>query len=43
MTRIQSRLDTRSDAFKANAARTQELVAELRDKVAGIGLGGGER
>ena len=43
MTRIHSRLDTRSDAFRANAARTQELVAELRDKVAGIGLGGGER
>ncbi len=39
---IQSRLNTRSEEFRANAARMQQLVAELRDKVAQAAAGGPE-
>ncbi len=37
---IRSQLDTRSEAFRANAARMGALVGELRDKVAQAALGG---
>jgi len=43
MSVIVSRLDTRSDAYRANAERTRGLVEELRDKVRTVGDGGGER
>ena len=39
---IESRLDTRSAEFRANAERMQGLVADLREKVARISLGGDE-
>jgi 3-methylcrotonyl-CoA carboxylase beta subunit len=39
---IESQLDTRSAEFRANAERMRSLVAELRDKVARISLGGDE-
>jgi len=40
---LESRLDTRSDAFKANADRTRALVDDLRAKVHAVKEGGGER
>src|SRR3546814_9851482 len=43
MSVIASRLDTRSDAFRANAERTSGLVEELRAKVRAVKEGGGER
>jgi 3-methylcrotonyl-CoA carboxylase beta subunit len=43
MSRIQSRLDTRSAEFKANAERTRALVEDLRTQVQAVELGGGER
>ena len=39
---IRSQLDPRSDAFRANARRMGELVADLRQKVERIARGGGE-
>ncbi|TAL27062.1 MAG: methylcrotonoyl-CoA carboxylase [Aquabacterium sp.] len=39
---IESRIDTRSEAFEANARAMQSLVADLRDKAAAVSLGGGE-
>ena len=39
---IRSQLDPRSDAFRANARRMSELVADLRQKVERIARGGGE-
>ncbi len=42
MTRIHSRLNPRSDDFRANAAAMASLVSDLRDKVTRVGLGGGE-
>jgi 3-methylcrotonyl-CoA carboxylase beta subunit len=39
---IESRIDTRSEAFEANAQAMQALVADLRDKAATVSLGGGE-
>ncbi|MDH4188959.1 MAG: methylcrotonoyl-CoA carboxylase, partial [Betaproteobacteria bacterium] len=39
---IETRLDTRSAEFRANAERMQGLVADLREKVARILLGGDE-
>ncbi|MBX9963391.1 MAG: methylcrotonoyl-CoA carboxylase [Burkholderiales bacterium] len=41
MSQIRSRLNARSDEFRANAAAMGGLVADLRDKVARIGQGGG--
>src|SRR3546814_16087478 len=43
MSGIASRLDTRSDAFRANAERNSGLVEELRAKVRAVKEGGGER
>ena len=40
--RIKSQLDTQSDEYRANAERMRALVADLRDKVARIALGGDE-
>ena len=40
---IRSSVDTRSDAFRQNAERTAALVADLREKVHAVKLGGGER
>jgi 3-methylcrotonyl-CoA carboxylase beta subunit len=42
MTVLTTSLDRRSDTFAANAAATQALVEDLRDKVAAIRNGGGE-
>jgi 3-methylcrotonyl-CoA carboxylase beta subunit len=39
---IQSQLNPRSEEFRANAARMQALVADLREKVARSALGGDE-
>jgi len=41
MTKIHSRLNPRSDDFRANAAAMAVLVTDLRDKVARVGDGGG--
>src|SRR5476651_358451 len=41
MPHIESKLNPRSDDFKANAAAMQAIVDDLRDKVAKIALGGG--
>jgi len=41
MNRIRSRLNPRSDEFRANATAMAALVADLKDKVARIGEGGG--
>src|SRR5476651_1035072 len=41
MPNIESKLNPRSDDFKANAAAMQAIVDDLRDKVAKIALGGG--
>ncbi|GHD59020.1 methylcrotonoyl-CoA carboxylase [Thalassobaculum fulvum] len=43
MSVIDSRLDTRSDVFRANAERTRGVVDDLRDKVRAVKDGGGER
>ena len=43
MSVIDSRIDTRSEAFRANAARTLGLVDDLRAKVRAVKEGGGER
>jgi 3-methylcrotonyl-CoA carboxylase beta subunit len=40
---IQSKIDTRSDGFAANAAAMRKLVAELKANAAKIAAGGGER
>jgi len=40
MAALKSRIDTRSDEFKANAAALQKQVDDLRAKAAGIALGG---
>jgi 3-methylcrotonyl-CoA carboxylase beta subunit len=42
MSVIQSKLDSRSAEFQANATRMAELVADLRDKVDLISQGGGQ-
>jgi 3-methylcrotonyl-CoA carboxylase beta subunit len=39
---IKSQLDVRSEEFKANAERMRALVADLREKVARVSLGGDE-
>jgi len=39
---IESKLNPRSDEFRANAAALEALVADLRDKVQRLSLGGGE-
>jgi 3-methylcrotonyl-CoA carboxylase beta subunit len=39
---LRSSLDTRSDEYRANFARLQGLVADLREKVAQTALGGDE-
>jgi len=41
MPHIDSKLNPRSDDFKANAAAMQSLVDDLRAKVAAVGAGGG--
>jgi len=43
MTVLQSKVDTRSEAFRGNTAAMEALVADLRAKVAQVKLGGGER
>ena len=43
MTVLKSALDARSPAFRDNAARMRELVADLRARVAEATQGGGER
>ena len=43
MSRFRSAVDTRSDAFRANTEAMEALVCGLRDQVARIKLGGGER
>ena len=42
MPHIESKLNPRSEDFKANAAAMQAIVDDLRDKVEKIGAGGGE-
>src|SRR5262249_51232752 len=42
MTAIRSQLDIRSEEFRANAARMQGLVDDLREKVEKVSLGGDE-
>ncbi|MGH8704094.1 MAG: carboxyl transferase domain-containing protein [Burkholderiales bacterium] len=42
MPAIKSRLDPRSPEFQANAGRMKALVADLREKVARVALGGDE-
>ena len=42
MNRLQTKLDLRSDQFKANALSMRALVDELRAKVAQSALGGGQ-
>jgi len=39
---IESKLNPRSDEFRANAAALELLVADLKEKVAKIALGGGQ-
>ena len=41
MSVIQSKISTRSEEFRANAAAMEAQVADLRDKVAQVSLGGG--
>jgi 3-methylcrotonyl-CoA carboxylase beta subunit len=41
MSQIRARLNARSDEFRTNAAAMGALVADLRDKVARVGQGGG--
>lgn len=40
---LKSEINTRSDAFKANAAHWRDEIARLKDRVAEIKQGGGER
>ena len=42
MPKLESTLDTRSEAFASNASSMQGLVDDLRDKVASVSRGGGE-
>ena len=42
MQALKSQINTRSDDFRANAARMRELVDDLRAKAATVALGGGE-
>ena len=42
MTMLESKLNSRSDDFKANAAAMQTIVDDLKEKVAKIALGGGD-
>ena len=42
MTILESKLNTRSDDFKSNAAAMQTVVDDLKEKVEKIFLGGGE-
>ncbi len=42
MPRIETRIDTSSERFRANHARTSALVADLRARMAAASLGGGE-
>lgn len=42
MTILESKLNTRSDDFKANAAAMQVVVDDLKEKISKIALGGGE-
>ena len=42
MTTLDSKLNPRSDDFKANAAAMQLIVDDLKAKIAQISLGGGE-
>ena len=42
MTTLDSKLNSRSDDFKANAAAMQRVVDDLKEKVAKIALGGGD-
>ena len=42
MTILESKLNTRSDDFKANAEAMQKIVDDLKEKVAKIAQGGGE-
>lgn len=42
MSVIRSKLDTRGEEFRANAAAMRALVADLRDKTAQVSLGGSE-
>ncbi len=42
MTILESKLNTRSDDFKANAAAMQVVVDDLKEKIGKIALGGGE-
>jgi 3-methylcrotonyl-CoA carboxylase beta subunit len=43
MPTLDTNIDTRSDAFRANAKAMESLVSDLRAKVDGISRGGGER
>jgi 3-methylcrotonyl-CoA carboxylase beta subunit len=43
MAQLRSTIDPRSEEFRANAAAMAALVADLRDKVADIEAGGGEK
>ncbi|WP_173910561.1 carboxyl transferase domain-containing protein [Acinetobacter sp. Marseille-Q1618] len=43
MNQIQSKINIRSEDFKANQAAMQKLVDDLKQKVATIALGGGEK
>ena len=43
MTRIKSKADPKSDAFKTNAEKMGALVADLRETVARVKQGGGEK
>lgn len=40
---IRSEIDPKSDAFKRNAERMEELIGDLREKTEAAKLGGGER
>ncbi len=42
MQALKSQIDTRSEDFRANAARMREIVADLRAKAEGVAQGGGE-
>ncbi|HEY1610146.1 MAG TPA: carboxyl transferase domain-containing protein, partial [Paraburkholderia sp.] len=42
MPTLESKLNSRSEAFRANAAALEALVADLRDKVQRLSAGGGE-
>jgi len=42
MPTIESKLNTRSEDFKSNAAAMQRVVDDLKEKIAKISLGGGE-